>query len=180
VRVVCATHRNLEQMTVDGEFREDLMFRINTFEIDLPSLRERPDDIGPLARYLLARFRPNAKSGDVLFADETLKALRNHSWPGNVRELANVVEHAAILCESGPIGLGHLPSRFVRPVANAVKGPHFKIGTAQSLRDIEMAAIHEALDRNAGNKPKAAEELGISLKTLYNKLNQANSADPAA
>jgi DNA-binding NtrC family response regulator len=180
VRVVCATHRNLEQMVADGDFREDLMFRINTFEIDLPSLRERPDDIAPLARHLLAKFRPTAKSGDVLFADETLKAMRSHSWPGNVRELANVVEHAAILCESGPIGLAHLPGRFARPPANALKGPHFKIGSAQSLRDIEMAAIHEALDRNAGNKPKAAEELGISLKTLYNKLNQAGSAEPAA
>jgi DNA-binding NtrC family response regulator len=178
VRVVCATHRNLEQMVVDGEFREDLMFRINTFEIGLPSLRERPEDIRPLALHLLARFRPTAKVGDVLISDETLKALRNHSWPGNVRELANVVEHAAILCESGPIGLAHLPGRFARP--NTVKAPHFKIGSPQSLRDIEMAAIHEALDRNAGNKPKAAEELGISLKTLYNKLNQANSADPAA
>lgn len=179
VRVVCATHRDLEQMSADGDFREDLLFRINTFEIALPSLRERPADIAPLARHLMMRFRPAAKPKDVLFSDEVLKTLEQYAWPGNVRELANVVEHAAILCDTGPLEVEHLPGRFGRP--SVVRAPHFRTAPApMSLRDIEMAAIHEALERHSGNKPKAADELGISLKTLYNKLNQAGQADNAA
>ena len=179
VRVVCATHRDLEAMVADGEFREDLLFRINTFEIGLPALRERPGDIAPLARHLLARFRPTAKAGDVLFSDEVLRTLEHHTWSGNVRELANVIEHAAILCDVGPLQPSHLPGRFGRPAA--MKGPHFRPSSGpMSLREIEIAAIHEALQRHGGDKPKVAEELGISLKTLYNKLNQAGQSDHAA
>jgi len=191
VRIVCATHRNLEKMVVDGDFRQDLLFRINTFEVSLPALRERSVDIPQLAKHLLMKLRPTAKPDDLLFEPEAMKALQAHLWPGNVRELANVVEHAAILCESGAIGLVHLPSRLGKAAAtavptptvaisSAVKGPHFKLSTsAQTLREIEMAAIHEALERHNGNKPKAAEELGISLKTLYNKLNQAGGLEQA-
>lgn len=181
VRVVCATHRDLEKMVADGDFREDLMFRINTFEIRLPSLRERAADIAELAKHLLKRFRPTAKSGDELFTPEAIATLETHSWPGNVRELANVVEHAAILCDEGPILPEHLPSRFGQ--RREIRAPHFKLAPqphALSLRDIEMAAISQSLDRHKGNKPKAAEELGISLKTLYNKLNQVNQSEPAA
>lgn len=116
---------------------------------------------------------PHAKPGDELISPEALQVLEGHAWPGNVRELANVIEHAAILRDDGPITPMHLPSRFNE---KRLRGPHFKIGpTAASgatLREMEMAAIHQALDRHKGNKPKAAEELGISLKTLYNKLNQ--------
>jgi DNA-binding NtrC family response regulator len=179
VRVLCATHRNLEQMSRTGDFREDLLFRINTFEINLPPLRDRGADVIELAKHMVQRVRPHAKPDDAPFTPETLKLLLAHSWPGNVRELANVIEHAAILCDAGPIGVEHLPGRFGRAVGVA-KGPHFKAAsTPQSLRDIEMAAIHEALERHGGNKPKAAEELGISLKTLYNKLNSATNLEQA-
>lgn len=178
VRLLCATHRHLEQMVGTGDFREDLLFRINTFEIQIAPLRERISDLPELAAVLLRRFRPSAKPNDVPFAPETLQTLQAHSWPGNVRELANVVEHAAILCENGPIGIEHLPGRFGR--AAAAKAPSVRLAAApQTLRDIEMNAIHEALDRNGGNKPKTAEELGISLKTLYNKLNAANNLEQA-
>jgi two-component system NtrC family response regulator len=178
VRVICATHRNLEQMVDDGEFREDLMFRINTFEIHLPPLRERSDDIAELSAHLLRRFRPAARSEDVAFTPEALRALSDHCWPGNVRELANVVEHATILCDAGPITMEHLPSKFeARRLRPAVGTPLKAIGApGQTLREIEMQAIHQALERLGGNKPKAAEDLGISLKTLYNKLNQSSSS----
>jgi len=92
--------------------------------------------------------------------------------------LANVVEHAAILCDSGPIDVDHLPTRKFE--ARKVAGPHFHFPAKQSLREIEMQVIQEALERHDGNKPKAAEELGISLKTLYNKLNQMNSLEQSA
>jgi two-component system NtrC family response regulator len=179
VRVVCATHRHLEEMVHEGDFREDLMFRINTFEIHLPSLRDRADDIPALALHLLARCRPNARPGDLAFTPGAVEALKHHVWPGNVRELANVVEHAAILCDDGPISEEHLPQRFdARRLRTA---PQIRTFTAaQTLRDIELQAIQQAVDRHNGNKPKAAEELGISLKTLYNKLNQVSQLEQSA
>ena len=172
VRVVCATHRNLEEMVEAGEFREDLMFRINTFEVHLPALRERIEDIPLLARHLLARVRPHLRPEDEPFTPDAQKALQGHVWPGNVRELANVIEHAAILNESGPISAEDLPSRFAH---RRLQGPHFKLHGSQTLREIELQVIQQVLERHEGNKPKAAAELGVSLKTLYNKLNQVNA-----
>ena len=100
VRVVsCATHRDLPAMVAEEDFREDLMYRINTFEINLPPLRERIDDVPELALHLLSRFRRGA---EAQLADDAVAALRGHVWPGNVRELANVIEHATILCDAGP------------------------------------------------------------------------------
>jgi two-component system NtrC family response regulator len=167
VRVVCATHRNLVEMVEQGEFREDLMYRINTFEVHIPPLRSRIGDVPELAAHLFRRFRSGTKPGDVLFSPEALEALQSHNWPGNVRELANVIEHATILCDAPPITPEHLPRRFTTPSAGGLRlraiGP-------MTLRELEMQAIHEALERHDGNKPDAAEELGISLKTLYNKL----------
>ena len=178
VRVVCATHRRLEEMVAKDEFREDLWYRVNTFEIHLPPLRDRIDDIPLLARHMVARFRRGIRPDDEVFTSEALAALCDHCWPGNVRELANVIEHAMILCEQLPISAEHLPMRFVsrrtrQAVPAASPGP-------QTLRDMEMQAIYDALDRSAGNKPRAAEALGISLKTLYNKLNQASALGKSA
>lgn len=168
VRVVCATHRNLELMVEEGEFREDLMFRINTFEIQLPALRERTPDIPGLAIHLFRRFRNDAIPDDQLFSAEAMDELCAHVWPGNVRELANVIEHASILCEHPPIQTAHLPKHFTdRRLRKELRslGP-------MSLKELELTAIHESIQRHEGNKQAAAEELGVSLKTLYNKLHQ--------
>jgi DNA-binding NtrC family response regulator len=176
VRVVCATHRDLQAMVAEEEFREDLMYRINPFEIHLPALRERVQDVPDLARHLLARHRKRPAS-EALIADDAIEVLLSHVWPGNVRELANVIEHATILCDSGPIRAEHLPPQlYSRQLQGAARGKRGVI----TLRDLEMDAIHEALERNDGNKPKAADELGISLKTLYNKLNQVNNLEQSA
>jgi two-component system NtrC family response regulator len=163
-------------MVADGEFRQDLMFRINTFEVRLPPLRERIEDIAELSRHLLKRLRPTLKPGDELFEPDALRTLEAYSWPGNVRELANVIEHAAILGDRGPIAAAQLPNKFGE---RKLRGPHFKpaaTGT-QTLREIELSVIQQILERHKGNKPRAAEELGISLKTLYNKLNQVAAAE---
>lgn len=168
VRVVCATHRDLEQMVEDGDFREDLMFRINTFEVHIPTLRERSSDIPELATHLFRRFHDSKFDDDALFSAEALEELVNHVWPGNVRELANVIEHASILCEQPPIQREHLPKHFTdRRLRKELRsmGP-------VSLKELEFTAIQEAVARHDGNKQAASEELGISLKTLYNKLNQ--------
>ena len=174
VRIVCATHRDLEKMVEEGTFREDLMFRINAFEIVVPPLRERPEDIPLLATHLLRRHRTDG-SDQQLFTDAAMKELQSHQWPGNVRELANVIEHSAILCDSLPIDTDDLPRHFgKRQLRKEIRdsGP-------MTLRELEMVAIERALQRNDGNKPAAADELGVSLKTLYNKLNAAEERKQA-
>lgn len=175
VRVLCATHRDLQEMVDDGEFREDLMFRINTFEIRLPSLRERIQDLPALAEHLLERFSSNI-SAKKKISPAALEILMSHSWPGNIRELANAVQHATILCEAETILPEHLPNNFDSRRSRSAS--FSSLGTL-SLRDLETQAIDQALERNGGNKPKTAEELGISLKTLYNKLNQSILKDSA-
>ena len=175
VQVLCATHRNLQDMVDVGDFREDLMFRINTFEIELPALRNHIEDLPLLAEHLLSRFG-STHSTTSKFSPQAIDILTSHSWPGNVRELANAIEHASILCESGPILPEHLPNNFESRRTRNLQLAN--IGTL-TLRDLEMQAIEQALARNDGNKPKTAEDLGISLKTLYNRLNQSVLKDSA-
>ncbi len=202
VRVVCATHRSLEEMVATGEFREDLLFRINTFEIAIPPLRERIDDLPELVRHFVRKARPQTPPDAVVAATEVFEALAHHRWQGNIRELANVIEHALVLCDELPLSVEHLPARLgaaiprgtlpAKPTVSgtgdvAAGGPTLLPAAAtssarkpESLRDLEMRAILEGLARNHGNKAKTAEELGISLKTLYNKLHQLQEAAPVA
>ena len=169
VRVICATHRDLEKMVEDELFREDLMFRINTFEVHVPPLRSRIEDIMPIANHLLRRHRSDLKR-EGGFTDEAKAELLAHKWPGNVRELANVVEHAAILCDSLPIDAAHLPRHFTR---RQLRSEIRDVGP-MTIKELEMMAIERSMERNDGDKKAVAEELGISVKTLYNKLNAAD------
>ncbi len=177
VRAVCATHRDLNDMVAKGQFREDLLFRINAFEVHLPPLRGRVEDVPALTEHLLKRLIPTVRSQDMAISPAALDMLTSHDWPGNVRELANVLEHATILCDQLPITPEHLPHRFTSRFLG-LHGP--KIQGRMTMREIEIQAIHAALDRNKGSKPKAADELGVSLKTLYNKLNQADNLEKSA
>jgi DNA-binding NtrC family response regulator len=191
VRVLCATNRDLREMIGNDDFREDLFFRVNTFEIRLPPLRERRADISELAVHLLARAarRPADQVADLLTPD-AIAALQDHDWPGNVRELANVMQHALILSNGQPIGPEHFPST-IRGGGGTSPPPRMIAGTItpaastidparRTLRAIEMEHILRTLEKNKGNKPKTAEELGISLKTLYNKLNALEEERRAA
>ncbi len=225
-RIVCATHRDLQRMVTHGEFREDLMYRINTFQIHVPSLRHRRSDIPSLAHSLLLRVRPNAADHPAPFAPNVLAHFDQHAWPGNVRELANVIEHASVMCDQLPIRGEHLPSQLGQAMgaathtaaAEANRGnqeePHSyplaaaalsemsyvapasttgtrgsalppatetvdSASTGLTLREMEQRMIDAALERHHGNKTAAAQELGVSIKTLYNKLN-ANSDRAAA
>lgn len=176
VRIVCATHRNIEEMVVAGDFREDLMFRINTFEIILPALRERLGDIPDLAAHLYRRFQAGIPAAAQCFTTEALELLQAYDWPGNVRELANVIEHATILCDRPPISVEHLPQR----LAARAHRRHWRPIGPMTLAEVEWHVVHEALERNGGNKSAAAEELGISLKTLYNRLSQTVGLEKSA
>jgi DNA-binding NtrC family response regulator len=173
VRVLCATHRDLRQMISAGQFREDLYFRINMFEVRLPSLRERKEDLPQLALHLLARAakRPADQVAGLL-SPEVQRALESHDWPGNVRELANAMEHAYILAGGKRIGPEHLPHLVKRAVPAAGKGMAPPAENLRTLEDVEMDHLVRTLERLGGNKTLAAAELGISLKTLYNKLNK--------
>ena len=190
VRVVCATHRSLEDMVAAGEFREDLLFRINTFEIGIPPLRDRIDDLPELVKHFVRRARPQTPPEAEVVLPEVLEILARHRWPGNIRELANVIEHAVVLCDDLPLEPQHLPARLgaslgarseaVPAARPAAAEPSASGRKPESLRDMEMRAILEGLERNRGNKARTAEELGISLKTLYNKLHQLQESQPVA
>jgi DNA-binding NtrC family response regulator len=185
VRVVCATNRDLRKMIVEEDFREDLLYRLNTFELQLPPLRERKQDLPAMARHLLARTakRP-VEQVQHLLTPEALEVMLDYHWQGNVRELANAMEYAYIVAGGGPIAPAHLPQQVRTRLAPGTAGtkpqaagtpatipmPH--MGAARTLADIEMEHILRTLEKNNGNKPTTAKELGISLKTLYNKLNR--------
>jgi two-component system response regulator AtoC len=183
VRVIAATNRDLQADVASGRFRADLFYRINVVAIALPPLRDRPDDVPELVRFFLERHAARMGLTARGIAPGAMRILAEHTWPGNVRELANVIEHAAILSEAGPIDVGDFPDKFesrrlrattqTGGTAMALKAP---VGAHHTLREIELQVIYQTLERLGGNKPKAAEELGISLKTLYNKLNQASGS----
>ena len=173
VRVVCATNRNLQDLVEQGAFREDLFFRVNTFEVHLPPLRERREDIPDLARTLIARHLRRPQIPEAMLSPEVVAALQQHDWSGNVRELANALEHAVILSDAETIAIEDLPSSITRrPRRLRVLGDQSESERPKTLREIEMEVILQTLERNAGDKPRTALELGIALKTLYNKLNQ--------
>ncbi len=172
-------------MIAEDEFREDLYFRINTFEIRLPPLRERRPDIPDLARHLLGRAakRPLEQVADLL-TPEAIDVLLEHEWPGNVRELANVMEHAYIIAggqadHAGASAAPPAPEGCRPRDAESQAGPRKPRrprspnplrSQPRTLKEIEMEHILRVLDKHNGNKPAAAAELGIVLKTLYNKL----------
>ena len=175
VRVVCATNRDLQEMVNEGTFREDLFFRVNTFEIHLPPLRERKDDIPVLAQFLIARHLRRPSVPESMVSPEALELLKQHPWSGNVRELANALEHAVILSDGESIKVEDLPASVIKGAGGSLGGSVQFGHQEKTLREMEMEMIHHVLDKHHGDKPKTAKELGIALKTLYNKLNQYQS-----
>ena len=160
VRIIAATNRDLKQVVAEGKFREDLFYRLNSFPIELPPLRERPSDIRRLARFFLQRSaRELGKEGMSLSAAAET-ALMAYPWPGNVRELQNTMERVAILCD-GAVEPGDLP-------VTAAKGTERPV----QMKDIERKAIEDALRDNGGNRTRAAQQLGISLRTLQYRLKE--------
>ncbi|MGC4051148.1 MAG: sigma-54 dependent transcriptional regulator [Paludibaculum sp.] len=164
VRIIAATNQDLPRAVQEGRFRSDLYFRLSTFPIEIPPLRERPADIDALAELFLDRAARRFEKDDLRLGDEARYALRAHSWPGNVRELENTMERAAILADATVLP-EHFPFANLGPVLNPGAGP-------LNMRDLERRAISEALKRHEGNRTHAARELGISLRTLQYRLKE--------
>jgi transcriptional regulator with PAS, ATPase and Fis domain len=185
VRIIASTNKNLEDALAKGELREDLFYRLNVFRIDLPSLRGREDDIPLLVSSLIGLL--NKKHGcRVTEAEpEVLQALSRHNWPGNVRELRNILERAVIIAGEGSITLHHLPHDFGVPpgsrapvVVDEPDSVRLPVGT--TVGDAEKALIMLTLKHTKNNKTRAAEILGISLKTLFNKLKEYGAQEAQA
>jgi two-component system, NtrC family, response regulator AtoC len=171
VRILSATNKNLKEEVREGRFREDLLYRLNVITIEVPSLRERKQDIPLLvASFLANRMKTKVKTN---ISTKAMEVLVDYDWPGNIRELENVIERAAILCrdnviEPQDLSLPNAPSSIL--TAGGVSDQ--KIGTALPLKEIERMHIEGVLRTFRGNKAESAKILGISLKTLYTKIQQ--------
>jgi len=175
VRIIAATNKSLDQEIKAGRFREDLYWRLNVVQLEVPPLRKRPEDIIPLARHFLAFYAHELKKGPLDFSPEVLATLVGHDWPGNVRELRNVVERAVIFATPGePIRQAQLP-----PSLHAEQ-PHRDVAPdkpLRSLREMESEHIRKVLDACGGNRTRAAEILGVSSVTLWRKLGKENGEE---
>jgi DNA-binding NtrC family response regulator len=189
VRIVAATNRNVDAVVADGTFRADLLYRINGFQLSLTPLRERPEDIEPLARHLLQQL---GGSSPPELTTEALAALRAYSWPGNVRQLRNCLERAVLLSNEGRITPAELPPEVARPLtvpvpvmlatqvgvsaggdsgtAGTGPSPYAPQTSPASLREVERQQILAALEQTNWHRAKTAEILGISPSTLYRRL----------
>jgi transcriptional regulator with PAS, ATPase and Fis domain len=173
-RLVCATHRNLKVMVEEGSFRQDLYYRINTFPIELPALRERMEDLPVLAESLLHRVD---STRSLRLSAEALACLEGYDFPGNIRELRNLMERAALLCDGEVILPDHLPDECRCGGSPRVPGP--LPSEVISLEEMERRYLLWALARFAGDKRELAEKLGVSERTLYRKLQEVRGGVPA-
>jgi two-component system response regulator HydG len=173
VRIIAASNRDLEKDVAEGKFREDLFYRLNVMPLNVPPLKERREDIPLLAQHFLKKFADKNRKAIKGFVPLAMDMLVNYGWPGNVRELENAIERAVILATGEHITEAQLPLNIteqvgdlkIRPTAEAqiLDGTH-------SLEDIEKEAILAALTASNGNKAEAARRLGVTRKTLHNKL----------
>jgi len=169
-RVITATNRPIAQALAENRLRSDLYYRINTFQIEVPPLRERKEDIPPLVSTFAQRFAAQLGKPEPTIVPEAFQKLLDYSWPGNVRELQNAMEYAVVLARNNVIGIKELPTEIqLPPVLQTTPPPGRRSGVA-SLDDVERETILQALAQTHGNKKKAAEILGIQRPTLYNKM----------
>lgn len=163
IRLICATNKNLNDMIIEGLFREDLLYRINTIKIDLPSLKDRGKDIELLADYFLKKYADKYQKPNLKFNQNTINKLMQHSWPGNIRELQHTIEKAVILCDSSIILSSHCWPEGEYATNNFTP-------KSLNLDENEKVIIEKALKKYKGNISNAAKELGINRSTLYKKM----------
>lgn len=171
VRVIAATNKNLEEMVKQGQFREDLFYRLSVVPIHLPPLREREEDIKLLAMQFLAEFCEENHKEIISISPEAMEILTKYSWPGNVRELKNVIERAVLLETSDTITTEHLPDRLMVPEDG---GTADNAEDLHTLEEVSKQYIKEVLERTGSNKTKAAEILGINRTSLWRMIRRLN------
>jgi DNA-binding NtrC family response regulator len=162
IRLICATNRNIDQMVQNGLFREDLLYRINTIHIELPPLRERGNDIIILAEFFLKKYAYKYNKPDLKINNQANEKLLRYPWPGNIRELQHTIEKAVILSESAILRPEDL---YLKNSGSIKDSEHFS-----TLEEMEKKMIQQALEKNSGNFTAAAEQLGVTRQTLYNRL----------
>ncbi|MBQ8875340.1 MAG: sigma-54-dependent Fis family transcriptional regulator [Bacteroides sp.] len=164
VRLICATNADLDERVAQGKFREDLLYRINTIHLEIPPLRERKEDIIPLAELFIARFAKQYDKGTMTLSEDAKRKLKEHPWYGNIRELEHAIEKAVIISDSGvaicDAGF-HFPKKSLTPTRDS---------EAETLEDMELVMIRKAIDKHGGNLSAVAAQLGITRQTLYNKM----------
>lgn len=164
IRLICATNCNLEEMVTKGEFREDLLYRINTIHIEIPPLRERKEDIIPLAERFIDRFCKQYDKGNITLSTTACEKLSTYPWYGNIRELEHAIEKAVIINEDGILDEEHfnLPRKNTTSATTEI--------AISTLEEMEMQMIRKALEKCNGNLSAVAAQLGITRQTLYNKM----------
>ena len=163
VRLICATNANLDERVLQGKFREDLLYRINTIHLEIPPLRERKEDIIPLAELFIERFAKQYDKGPLILSEAAQRKLREHPWYGNIRELEHAIEKAVIICDGITISdaIFHFPKKSLSPAQESAM---------ETLEDMELVMIRKAIDKHEGNLSAVASQLGITRQTLYNKM----------
>jgi DNA-binding NtrC family response regulator len=185
VRVIAATNRNVEEALKKGDLREDLYYRLNVFQISLPPLRQRMSDLPVLCDTLITHLNRKHSCNITHVTPDVMEAFKKHSWPGNVRELRNVLERAVIMAGEGAIQTAHLPYDFgvsvgSRPPAEVFEPDTVRLPVGTTVGDAEKALIQLTLQHTKNNKTRAAEILGISLKTLFNKLKEYGASEASS
>jgi len=176
VRVILATNENLERLVAEGRFRQDLYYRVNVINIELPPLRERISDIPILAKHFLASMAQDCGKKIEGFTDEAIAALERYRWQGNVRELQNVIERAVLLGKKETVGVEDLPSSMTSGAAISVE-PAAGRSLKQAMEGPERRIILEVLESNQWNRHSTAEALGINRTTLYKKMKRLGLED---
>ncbi len=170
VRFIASSNRDLKKEIANGNFREDLYYRLNVIEIDLPSLKDRTDDIPLLADHFLNKYRKEMNKKIKGFTDDTIRALISHEWKGEVRELENVIERAVIFCRDEFISMNNLPDSFS---IGSITSDYHNIGSLESsVKKFEKNFIMKALEANNNDKEKTAEQLKVGLSTIYRRLKE--------
>jgi DNA-binding NtrC family response regulator len=173
-RLVCATHRNLQDMVEHGQFREDLYYRLNVVQVQLPPLRERRDGLGVLSQHFLQRFAKQFGKGVRRISPSCLRAMEEYGWPGNIRELENVIQRAVVLAEGATIEVWHLPKTVRHGFEQAAEIRSYE----DEVREFKRRLIQRTLQECGGNKAESAKALGIARAYLHRLINQLQIGGP--
>jgi transcriptional regulator with PAS, ATPase and Fis domain len=170
IRIICATNMLIYDLIEKNEFRQDLLYRINTIEINIPPLRNRLEDIQILLGYFLDKHKKKYMKNQLIISDATINALKQYKWPGNVRELEHATERAVIMCNTRELK----PSDFL-PERSASGNATLSGRLTMNVHEVEQQLIDEVVRKFGGNLTKASKELGMGRTTLYRKLKNAGN-----